>query len=59
MVTCCLNPSFGHTISLDFFTDSSASAHGFLKQLQTEIHLETPKLVKRKQKQHTDEARRI
>jgi hypothetical protein len=59
MVTCCLNPSFGHTILLDFFSDSSASAHGLLKQLQTEIHLETPKLVKRQQKQHTDEARRI
>jgi hypothetical protein len=30
IVTCCLNPSFGHTISLDFFSDSSASAHGLL-----------------------------
>ncbi len=55
MVTCCLNPSFGHTISLDFFSDSSASAHGLLP-LQTELHLETPKLVKKHQKQHTEEA---
>jgi hypothetical protein len=55
IVTCCLNPSFGHTISLDFFSDSSASAHGLLP-LQTELHLETPKLVKNHQKQHTEEA---
>jgi hypothetical protein len=55
MVTCCLNPSFGHTISPVFFSDSSASAHGLLP-LQTELHLETPKLVKKHQKQHTEEA---